>query len=220
MAAHAHERRAAVLFIAVFDKYAVDRRRDIARRRARPGRFHPQTHRLVKNRVFLPHHRRRLAQHHRAANLHEQAADARRDLTDDDVARLDDAIGRRMERLIMVVGHHHAEIVFGAEVAHAVLDDGGQLVLLQTRPRVLVQRLNPGVGDRRRAPETLQLEGALRPGDGFDDVLGVDRRRSESFDDLIVEFHLHGLAADQAGLARKRREARPQLLDRADIGDP
>ena len=54
---------------------------------------------------------------------------------------LHDAIRRRMKRLVMMVGDDHAEVVFGAEIAHAVLDDRGELEFLQSGTRIIVQRL-------------------------------------------------------------------------------
>ncbi len=109
---------------------------------------------------------------------------------------LHDAVGRRMKRLIVIVGYHHAEIVFGAERAHAVLDDGGQLVFFQSGTRVVVQRFNAGVGDLRRAPESLDFESALRARHGFDNVFGIDRRLLEIFCNLVVQIDVHRFSAD------------------------
>ena len=119
VAAHAHERRPAIFFVAIFNKRPVDRLGDGARRRAGLARRPcPSPSLCAVSRTFRapPAAARPTPWYGRSART---TADARRDLADDDIARLDDAIGGRMERLIVIVRHHHAEIIFGAERTHA-----------------------------------------------------------------------------------------------------
>ena len=86
----------------------------------------------------------------------------------------------------MRVGDDHAEVVFGAKIAHAVLDDRGELEFLQSGTRIIVQRRDAGIGDLRRAPQPLEFEVAFATCHVLDDVFGVDRSLPERFCDLIM----------------------------------
>jgi hypothetical protein len=87
-----------------------------------------------------------------------------------------------------------------------VLDDRRELVFLQARPRLLMQRLDAGVGDRRRFAQPLELEVGLAARDVFDDVFRVDGLLPKRFDDVIVQSGVHPVAADEADLAGEMRQ--------------
>ena len=136
---------------------------------------------------------------------------------------LDDPISGRMKRLIVIVGHHHAEIIFGAERTHLILDNGGELEFFQSGPRVFVQGAHPGIGDRRRPPHTLELERTFAARHGLYDVFGVHRRLTQRFDDLVMQPDMHRFPADQshfANLACQLRQALGKFLEWPDIADP
>jgi len=91
-----------------------------------------------------------------------------------------------MQRLVVIVRDHHAEIILGAERTHLVFDDGGKLKFFQSRPRVLMQSAHAGIGDRRRPAHALQLERPFAARQGLHDVLGVHWRLTEDPDDFAI----------------------------------
>ena len=130
-----------------------------------------------------------------------------------------DPVGGGMQRLIVAVGDHHAEIILGAEITHAMFDDGGKFVFFQARPRVFVQRGYAGIGDGGGAPQSFQLERSFAARHVFNDVLGVGWSLLERPNDLIVHIDMHRFAADEPDLAGNTRQTRPQFFEWLDVLD-
>ena len=76
-----------------------------------------------------------------------------------------------------------------------------------------MQRADAGIGDRRGAPHALQLERPFAARHVLDDVLGVDRRLPERLDDLVMQFDMHRLTADEPDLAGDIRASAPELFE-------
>ena len=96
-------------------------------RRARHGRPSGRPHGVLQHGIFLAHDWAWLADHGGAANLRELAPIAGRDLGEDDVADVEDALAGGAHREIVLRGAHQQEIVLGAKLFHEAIELGREL---------------------------------------------------------------------------------------------